>query len=401
MRTLPKPLLPKIPPAIWALGFVSLLTDISSEMVHSLLPMFLVGTLGASALVLGLIEGLAESTALVVKVFSGALSDYWGQRKRLAVAGYFLSALTKPVFPLASSIAMVLAARFVDRVGKGVRDAPRDALVADITPPAIRGAAFGLRQALDTVGAVLGPLLAAGLMLLWANDFRLVFWVAAVPALLAVLLIVLAVHEPARLVGVARSNPIQRDNLRRLGAPYWSVVAVGTLFGLARFSEAFLILRAYESGIAMALVPLVMVAMNVVYAASAYPFGRLSDRVNRRHLLAAGLALLVLADGVLASSTHWAAVLGGVALWGMHMGITQGLLATLVAATAPEDLRGTAFGVYNLLGGLALFVASAGAGLLWSQWGAAAAFGLSAAFGMLALLLLVRQPFCTAPGTRF
>lgn len=386
-----KPLLPKMPLSIWALGFVSLLTDISSEMVHSLLPMFLVGALGASAWVLGLIEGLAESTALVVKVFSGALSDYWGQRKRLAVAGYALSALTKPVFPLASSVAMVLAARFVDRVGKGVRDAPRDALVADITPPSIRGAAFGLRQALDTVGAVLGPLLAAGLMLLWANDFRFVFWVATVPALLAVLLIVLAVHEPARLVGAARSNPIQRDKLRRLGAPYWSVVAVGTLFGLARFSEAFLILRAYQSGIAMALVPLVMVAMNVVYAASAYPFGKLSDRVNRRHLLAAGLALLVLSDGVLASSTHWAAVLGGVALWGMHMGITQGLLATLVAATAPEDLRGTAFGVYNLLGGLALFVASAGAGLLWSRWGAAAAFGLSAGFGMLALLLLASQ----------
>ena len=391
---LPRPKLSfsKLPVAIWALGFVSLLTDISSEMVHSLLPMFLVGTLGASALVLGLIEGLAESTALVVKVFSGALSDYWGQRKGLAVAGYALSALTKPVFPLATSVTLVLAARFVDRVGKGVRDAPRDALVADITPPAIRGAAFGLRQALDTVGAVLGPLLAAGLMLLWANDFRLVFWVAAVPALLAVLLIVLAVHEPVRLVGVARSNPIQRDNLRRLGAPYWAVVAVGTLFGLARFSEAFLILRAYESGIAMARVPLVMVAMNVVYAASAYPFGKLSDRVNRRHLLGAGLALLVLADGVLASSTHWAAVLGGVALWGMHMGITQGLLATLVAATAPEDLRGTAFGVYNLLGGLALFVASAGAGLLWSRWGAAAAFGASAGFGLLALLLLARLP---------
>lgn len=395
-----KPLLSKMPLSIWALGFVSLLTDISSEMVHSLLPMFLVGTLGASALVLGMIEGLAESTALVVKVFSGALSDYWGQRKRLAVAGYALSALTKPVFPLASSVAMVLAARFVDRVGKGVRDAPRDALVADITPPAIRGAAFGLRQALDTVGAVLGPLLAAALMLLWANDFRLVFWVAAVPALLAVLLITLAVHEPARVVGVARSNPIQRDKLRRLGAPYWSVVAVGTLFGLARFSEAFLVLRAYQSGIAMALVPLVMVAMNVVYAASAYPFGKLSDRINQRHLLAAGLGLLVIADGVLASSAHWAAVLGGVALWGMHMGITQGLLATLVAATAPEDLRGTAFGLYNLLGGLALFVASAGAGLLWSRWGAAAAFGLSAGFGLLALLLLVRQSAFAAPEQR-
>lgn len=386
-----KPLLPKMPPSIWALGFVSLLTDVSSEMVHSLLPMFLVSTLGASALVLGVIEGLAESTALGVKVFSGALSDYWGQRKQLAVAGYALSALTKPVFPLASSVSMVLAARFVDRVGKGVRDAPRDALVADMAPPAIRGAAFGLRQALDTVGAVLGPLLAAGLMLLWANDFRRVFWVAAVPALLAVLLIALAVHEPARRAGGLHRNPIQRDNLRRLGAPYWSVVAVGTLFGLARFSEAFLILRAYQSGIAMALVPLVMVAMNLVYAASAYPFGTLSDRVNPRYLLAAGLGLLVLADGVLASSSHWAAVLAGVALWGMHMGVTQGLLSSLVAATAPQDLRGTAFGVYNLLGGVALFAASAGAGLLWSHWGAAAAFGVSAGFGLLALLLLVRR----------
>ena len=286
---------------------------------------------------------------------------------------------------------MVLAARFVDRLGKGVRDAPRDALVADITPASIRGAAFGLRQALDTVGAFLGPLLAAALMLLWANDFRLVFWVAVLPAVLALALMVFAVHEPRSLAHTVSKNPITRANLRRMGTPYWSVVAVGTLFGLARFSEAFLILRAYETGIAMALVPLVMVAMNLVYAASAYPFGKLSDRVNQRQLLAVGLLLLVLADGVLASSMHWAAVLGGVALWGMHMGITQGLLATMVAATAPPDLRGTAYGVYNLLGGVALFAASALAGLLWSQWGAQATFLASAAWGAVALWLLLHQ----------
>ncbi|MEI7513795.1 MAG: MFS transporter [Betaproteobacteria bacterium] len=388
---MPKTAPATIPCAVWALGFVSMLTDISSEMVHSLLPLFLVSTLGASALVVGLIEGLAESTALVVKVFSGALSDYWGQRKGLAVAGYTLSVLTKPVFPLASSVTMVLAARFVDRLGKGVRDAPRDALVADITPASIRGAAFGLRQALDTVGAFLGPLLAAALMLLWANDFRLVFWVAVLPAVLALALMVFAVHEPRSLAHTVSKHPITRANLRRMGTPYWSVVAVGTLFGLARFSEAFLILRAYETGIAMALVPLVMVAMNLVYAASAYPFGKLSDRVNQRQLLAVGLLLLVLADGVLASSMHWAAVLGGVALWGMHMGITQGLLATMVAATAPPDLRGTAYGVYNLLGGVALFAASALAGLLWSQWGAQATFLASAAWGAVALWLLLHQ----------
>ena len=377
---------PRLPTAIWVLGFVSLLMDISSEMVHSLLPLFMVGTLGASALVVGLIEGLAEATALIVKVFSGVLSDWWGKRKWLAVFGYALGALTKPLFALAPGIGTVLTARLLDRVGKGVRGAPRDALVADIAPPDMRGAAFGLRQSLDTVGAFLGPLLAVGLMLLWANDFRAVFWVAVVPGVLAVALLMLGVREPDRPAGQRRSNPIRRENLRRLGSAYWWVVGLGAVFTLARFSEAFLVLRAAQSGVPVALVPLVMVAMNLVYAASAYPFGRLSDRMDHRTLLALGLAVLIAADLVLAVPAHWATVLAGVALWGLHMGMTQGLLATMVADTAPADLRGTAFGFFNLVSGVALLLSSAIAGLLWDQLGASFTFYAGAAFSGLALL---------------
>ena len=384
----------QIPPSVWALGFVSLLMDISSEMVHALLPLFMVGTLGASALVVGLIEGLAKATALVVKVFSGALSDYLGKRKPLAVAGYALGALTKPLFALAPGMGWVLTARLLDRVGKGVRGAPRDALLTDITPPEIRGAAFGLRQSLDTVGAFVGPLLAVGLMLLWANDFRAVFWVAVVPGALAVLLLVLGVKEPDRPVTERRTNPITRQNLKRLSPAYWGVVGVGAVFTLARFSEAFLVLRAEQTGMALALVPLVMVAMNVVYSATAYPFGWLSDRLGHRTLLAWGLVVLIVADLVLASSPHWLVVLTGVALWGVHMGMTQGLLATMVAATAPADLRGTAFGLFNLVSGAALLVASVLAGWLWDHWGASATFYAGAAFSALALLALHRRrPF--------
>ena len=383
---MPRVSAPRLPAAIWVLGFVSLLMDISSEMVHSLLPLFMVGTLGASALVVGLIEGLAEATALIVKVFSGVLSDWWGKRKWLAVFGYALGALTKPLFALAPGIGTVLTARLLDRVGKGVRGAPRDALVADIAPPDMRGAAFGLRQSLDTVGAFVGPLLAVGLMLLWANDFRAVFWVAVVPGLLAVGLLVLGVREPDRPVGQRRSNPIRRENLRRLGSAYWWVVGLGAVFTLARFSEAFLVLRAEQSGVPLALVPLVMVAMNLVYAASAYPFGRLSDRMNHRTLLALGLAVLIAADLVLAANAHWTTLLAGVALWGLHMGMTQGLLATMVADTAPADLRGTAFGFFNLVSGVALLLSSAIAGLLWDQLGASFTFYAGAAFSGLALL---------------
>jgi MFS family permease len=382
----------RIPNGVWVLGLVSMLMDISSEMIHSLLPLFMVGTLGASALTVGLIEGLAESTALIVKVFSGALSDYLGKRKGLALFGYALGALTKPLFALAPTAGVVLGARLLDRVGKGVRGAPRDALVADITPEGLRGAAFGLRQSLDTVGAFLGPLLAVALMLLWANDFRAVFWVAVIPGVLAVILLFFGVHEPPNRVGAKRNNPIRRENLRRLGAAYWWVVGLGAIFTLARFSEAFLVLRAAEGGIPVALVPLVMVAMNLVYAASAYPFGKLADRMNHGRLLMFGLVVLIAADLVLASSSHWAVVLAGVALWGVHMGMTQGLLATMVADTAPADLRGTAFGFFNLMSGIAMLLASVMAGLLWDSLGAAFTFYAGAGFSLLALLgLWVRQ----------
>ena len=382
----------QLPAGIWVLGFVSLLMDVSSEMIHSLLPLFMVGVLGSSVFMVGLVEGLAESVALITKVFSGVLSDYLGRRKWLAVAGYGLGALSKPLFALAPSMGLVLTARLVDRVGKGIRGAPRDALVADLAPPGIRGAAFGLRQSLDTVGAFTGPLLAVALMLLWANDFRAVFWVAVVPAILAVLLLIVGVKEPLRPARAQRVNPIQRENLRRLGPAYWWVVGVGAVFTLARFSEAFLVLNAERSGVALALLPLVMVAMNAVYALSAYPFGWLSDRVSHRLLLAWGLVVLIAANLVLGSSSHWLVVLAGVALWGVHMGMTQGLLATMVADVAPPDLRGTAFGFFNLVSGVAMLLASVVAGLVWDRWGPSFTFWTSAVFCLVALVGIARTP---------
>ena len=381
----------QIPAGVWVLGFVSMLMDISSEMIHSLLPLFMVSTLGASALAVGVIEGLAESTALIVKVFSGTLSDYLGKRKGLAVFGYALGALTKPLFALAPTIGIVLTARLLDRVGKGIRGAPRDAMVADIAPPQLRGAAFGLRQSIDTVGAFLGPLLAGGLMLIWANDFRAVFWVAVVPGFMAVALLLFGLREPEHHQAEKRANPIRRENLKRLDASYWWVVCIGAVFTLARFSEAFLVLRAQQGGIPVALVPLVMVAMNVVYALSAYPFGQLSDRMSHTKLLALGLVVLIAADLVLATNDHWGVVLTGVALWGVHMGITQGLLATMVADTAPADLRGTAYGFFNLISGVAMLAASAVAGLFWDRLGASTTFYAGAVFCLVALVGLAWQ----------
>jgi MFS family permease len=381
-----------LPAGIWVLGFVSLLMDISSELIHSLLPVFLVTTLGTTVLVVGLIEGAAEATALMVKVFSGVLSDYWGRRKPLAVLGYGLGALSKPLFALATTSGLVLSARLIDRVGKGIRGAPRDALIADIAAPEIRGAAFGLRQALDTVGAFLGPLLAIGLMLLWANDFRAVFWVAVIPGVLSVALLVFAVREPRPAAGERRGTPIRRENLRRLGRAYWWVVGVGAVFTLARFSEAFLVLRAQQGGLALAWAPLVLITMNIVYSIGAYPFGKLSDKMSHRALLAWGLAVLIAADLLLATSGAGGMLWGGIALWGLHMAMTQGLLSAMVAQAAPADLRGTAFGFFNLVSGLALLLASGLAGLMWDQWGAPATFLAGAAFSVAALSVLALGP---------
>jgi MFS family permease len=379
---------PKLPAGIWALGLVSLLMDVSSELIHSLLPVFLVSALGTSVLAVGLIEGAAESTALIVKVFSGVISDYMGRRKPLAVLGYGLGALSKPLFALATSAGFVLGARLLDRVGKGLRGAPRDALVADLAPPEIRGAAFGLRQALDTVGAFLGPLLAVAFMLLWQDDFRHVFWLAVVPAVLSIAVLLFGVHEPEHAREGRRQNPIRRDNLVRLGRPYWWVVGAGAVFTLARFSEAFLVLRAREGGLALAWTPLVLIAMNAVYAVFAFPFGKLADKMSHATLLGWGLLVLIVADLLLASAKGGPVMWSGIALWGLHMAMTQGLLATMVADTSPEDLRGTAFGCFNLVSGVALLIASGVAGLLWDWFGASTTFLTGAGLTAAALLLL-------------
>jgi MFS family permease len=379
----------EIPGGVWALGLVSLLMDLSSEMIHALLPLYLVTVLGASMLTVGLIEGVAEAIAMITKIFSGALSDYIGKRKVLATLGYGLAAFTKPIFPLASSIGWVVTARFVDRVGKGIRGAPRDALIADLAPDDLRGASYGLRQSLDTVGAVLGPLLALVLMYLLADNFTAVFWIAVVPAFASFAVISLWIHEPER---PAKANPagsrVTFAALAELGRAYWLVVAVASVFTLARFSEAFLLLRAQSIGLPLALVPGVMVVMNIVYALVAWPAGTLSDRLGRFGLLAAGFALLLIADLALAlaSGVAWLAV--GVALWGLHMGLTQGLLASLVADTSPASLRGTAFGMFNLMTGLATLLASIIAGALWDRIGPTGTFLAGAVFTAVALLAL-------------
>ncbi len=380
----------RLPAGIWALGFVSMLMDISSEMIHALLPVYLTVGLGATALAVGVIEGIAEATAAITKVFSGALSDRLGRRKELAALGYGLAAVTKPVFPLAPSIGWLIAARFIDRVGKGIRGAPRDALVADLAPEGLRGAAFGLRQSLDTFGAFLGPLAAIGLMWLFSDDFRSVFWVAVLPGFLAFALILLAVKEPARPEGLRRvRNPLSRADLRLLGTTYWWVVVVATLFTLARFSEAFLILRAQAEGVPVMLVPLVLVGMNAVYALSAYPAGALSDRIGRVGLLVAGLAFLIVADLLLALSGGLSGIAIGVLIWGLHMGFTQGLFAALVAEAVPAELRGTAFGMFNLVTGIALLLASVLAGALWQEFGAQWTFLAGAIFAAVAALGLL------------
>jgi len=375
-----------IPGGIWALGLVSMLMDISSEMIHALLPVYLMTVLGTSALAVGVIEGVAEATASIMKVFSGALSDRLGQRKWLAAFGYGLAAVTKPVFPLAPSVGWLVAARFIDRIGKGIRGAPRDALVADIAPAHLRGASFGLRQSLDTIGAFLGPGLAIGLMWLTANHFQAVFWIAVIPAMLSAAVMVFLVKEPARdaAAGTVRI-PLSVAALRSLGTAYWITVAISTVFTLARFSEAFLILKAQAVGLPIFLVPLVLVLMNVVYALTSYPIGVLSDRMSRLYLLALGLVVLIVADVVLGLTTGIVGVACGVALWGLHMGCTQGVVSALIADTAPAELRGTAFGVVNLLGGVMLLVASILAGLLWDRAGAQATFLAGAGFSAVAL----------------
>ncbi|CAM3217241.1 Inner membrane transport protein YajR [Sphingomonas antarctica] len=381
----------RIPRTVWALGFVSLFMDLSSEIVHALLPLFLTVTLGASVALVGVIDGFAESTASITKVFSGYLSDRIGRRKPLILLGYGLGALSKPFFPLAGSAAAVLGARFADRIGKGLRGAPRDALVADVTPPEIRGRAFGLRQSLDTVGAFAGPLLAIGLMTMFANDMRMVFWIAVIPGALAVLFVMVGVEDAPHTGSTALARqPLRMADLRRLPRAFWATVAIGVVFTLARFSEAFLILKANREGLPLALAPLVLVVMNLIYALGAYPAGALSDRVRPRTLFICGLICLIAADLALALIHGLLGSFFGVALWGAHMALTQGLLAKLIADHAQPELRGSAFGLFNLASGIALLFASVVAGLVWDRAGPDATFLTGAAFAAFALFLVAR-----------
>ena len=375
----------RIPAGIWALGFVSLLMDVSSEMIHALLPIWLVTGLGASTLAVGLIEGIAEATASITKVFSGAISDRLGKRKLLAAIGYGMAAFTKPVFPLAGSLGWIVAARFVDRIGKGIRGAPRDALVADLSPPELRGASFGLRQTLDTIGAFLGPFLAIALMAASGGDVRLVFWVAVIPGFLSFALIVFAVRDPEPSRDADGRPPLRLAEIATLPPAFWWMTGLATVFTLARFSDAFLVLRAQSIGLSLLLVPLIMVVMNVAYALSAYPVGVLADRFDRRIILATGLVLLVGADLVLGLTGSAVGLWIGAVLWGLHMGFTQGLFATLIADTAPPALRGTAFGLFNLVTGVTLFVASLIAGALWQAIGPTATFLAGAGFAVVTL----------------
>ena len=384
--------LSRIPRGVWALGFVSLFMDTSSEMIHGLLPVFLVGTLGVSAAGLGFIEGIAESTGAITKLFSGMWSDRLGHRKPLAVLGYGMAALTKPLFPLANTVAMVFTARFIDRIGKGIRGAPRDALVADLTLPGDRGAAFGLRQALDTVGAFVGPLIAMGLMVWFTHSVRTVFWLATVPAVIAVVILVFAVREPeASRPNAIRGNPFAGIRWRSFPRPFWRLVVVVMLFTLTRFSEAFLVLRAQSSGLPLAYAPLALVVMNLAYVLSAYPAGALSDRMPRHRLLVVGCVVMVVADLFLALGDSPVYILVGIAAWGLHMGLTEGLLAALTADYAPAELRGTAFGIVNLVRGVMLFVASMLAGGLWTLFGAQTTFLAGAGLATITALAAARE----------
>jgi MFS family permease len=384
----------RLPRIVWLLGLVSLCMDASSEMIHALLPVFLVSTLGASTITLGLIEGVAEGTASIAKVFSGALSDWAGRRKPLVVLGYGLAAMSKPLFPLANSAAWVMVARFADRIGKGIRGAPRDALLADATSPELRGAAFGLRQALDTAGALIGPLVAIGLMAVLSGNVRAVFWIAVLPAIAAVLMLAIGVEEPPHQVtGRGRSSLPKWRDVRALGRPFWAVVTIGALFTLARFSEAFLVVRAFDVGLSLTWTPLALAVMNVTYVISAYPVGRLSDRIGREGLLLLGLAVLIVADIVFITTSGLIGVFVGIALWGLHLGLSQGLLSALVADTAPTDLRGSAFGIFYCASGVAAVAASLLAGGLWEWRGPALTFGTGAAFAAVAMAALWRREF--------
>jgi MFS family permease len=380
-----------MPRNVWVLGFVSLLMDLSSEIYHALLPAFVTMVLGLPATALGAIDGIAEATANFAKLGSGRLSDRTLKRKPWIIAGYGLAALSKPLFPLATSAITLMAARFADRIGKGIRGSPRDAMVADETPPEIRGRAFGLRQALDTVGALLAPIIAIGLMVWFASDIRAVYWVAVVPAVGSFLLAWLALREPEQHCAPLKRSPFFAG-FKQLNRETKRLLAVGFLFALARFSEAFLILKGIEIGLNEALSPLTLALFNLAYVVLAYPAGALSDRMRPRHILMAGMAVLVAGDLVLAKANNYALLFVGVGLWGAHMALTQGIFSRMIADSAPEELRATSFGAFWFVSGIASLLASLGAGMLWDREGSATTFATSAGVAAMALAMLSLLP---------
>ena len=379
-----------LPRNVWTLGIVSLLMDLSSEIYHALLPAFLTVTLGLPVAAMGAIDGIAEGMANMAKLASGRLSDRSRRRKPLILLGYGLAALSKPLFPLATTALPVLGARFVDRVGKGIRGAPRDAMIADETPVELRGRAFGLRQSLDTVGAFLAPIAAVGLMIWFANDIRAVFWVAVIPALLSFLFAWLMLKE------TGAGDPLRAKaawgGFRSLDRPVKRLIGIGFLFGLARFSEGFLILKAIDAGLAIQWSPLVLTLFNLSFLALAYPAGALSDRIAPKNILLAGIALLVVADLWLAQAeTLWAIGIG-VLLWGGHMALTQGIFSRMIADAAAPDKRATSFGAFFFANGIATLLASVGAGLLWDRSGPAETFTAAAAVAAVAGAMLLLLP---------
>jgi MFS family permease len=378
-----------IPKSIWALGFTSMFMDLSSELTHAVLPLFMVGSLGASMTSVGLIEGLSEAVALITKIFSGTISDLMGKRKLLTVIGYGLSAFTKPLFPMADSITTVFVARFSDRIGKGIRGAPRDALVGDIAPAEIRGECFGLRQMLDTIGAFLAPLAAIVLLMTFTEDLRMVMWIAVIPAAICMVILILGVEEPKNLVSKRKTGfPLKKENIKKLTKPFWIVVISASFLTMARFSDAFMLLKARDVGLSIGWIPVVLVVMNFVYALSAYPVGIISDRIPREKILIAGVVILIVANSILAYANSIWLVMLGTAIWGLHMGVTQGLLAAMVTDRAPAELRGTAYGLFNLFCGIAMLIASVSGGALWDHFGAKATFVSGVGFAVIALIFL-------------
>ncbi|OJU12180.1 MAG: MFS transporter [Caulobacterales bacterium 68-7] len=371
-----------VPRTVWVLGVVSLLMDVSSEMIQALLPIYMVVSLGASAALIGLVEGFSVAVATAVKFGAGFVSDRVSRPKWLAVAGYGLAALSKPIFPLAASVEGVLIAKGVDRIGKGIRTAPRDALVAAVTPKEIRGRAYGLRKSLDTVGGFVGPLLAIGLMALLAGNIKQVFWLASIPAFFAIALLVLGVSDPPRGDEAGKAPPSLKGALK-LDTATWSMIVLTAVIGLARFSEAFLVMKGLDVGVPESYAPAAIILLHIVFGLAAFPVGALSDRIGRGSLLLLSLAFLAAADVVLAVSTGQIAYYSGVALWGLHMGFSQGLLMTLIADAAPAHLRGSAFGLFSLISGLIALVGNVAAGLLWDSYGPQATFAVGAALSVL------------------